>query len=206
MRWTRPCGKVRSTTTTAPQDIRFIVQAVNGVGLTTLAANQGAFYTPNGFIPNTRTRGYSAALTRGERVVWQAHSRERDPYKRRGCAGEQTVWFGIGAQRVQGITNASGVARGDTLAFGLPGEYHVQASFEGDASYSQSSNLGGLVVTGIVGFTLDSPTASFLILGGVTLLALPLLARLRSPVAALPSSTTPTDSSSDTDPSQHVAL
>ena len=67
-------------------------------------------------------------------------------------------------------------------------------------------NLGGLVVTGIVGFTLDSPTVSFLILGAVTLLALPLLARLRSPVAALPSSTTPTDSSSDTDPSQHVAL
>ena len=34
-------------------------------------------------------------------------------------------------------------------------------------------NLGGLVVTGIVGFTLDSPTVSFLILGAVTLLALP---------------------------------
>jgi predicted MFS family arabinose efflux permease len=65
-------------------------------------------------------------------------------------------------------------------------------------------NLGGLVVTGIVGFTLDSPTVSFLILGAVTLLALPLLARLRSPIAALPSST-PTDSPSDTDPSQHVA-
>jgi hypothetical protein len=44
---------------------------------------------------------------------------------------------------------------------------------------------GGLVVTGIVGFTLDSPTVSFLILGAVTLLALPLLARLRTPVAAL---------------------
>jgi predicted MFS family arabinose efflux permease len=53
-------------------------------------------------------------------------------------------------------------------------------------------NLGGLVITGVVGFTLDSPTVSFLILGAVTLLALPLLARLRSRVAALPS-TTPQD-------------
>ena len=48
-------------------------------------------------------------------------------------------------------------------------------------------NLGGLVVTAVVGVTLDSPTVSFLLLGGVTLLALPLLAGLRSPVDALAS-------------------
>ena len=50
-------------------------------------------------------------------------------------------------------------------------------------------NLGGLVVSAVIGFTLDSPTVSFLVLALVTLLALPLLARLRTPVAALPAST-----------------
>ena len=50
-------------------------------------------------------------------------------------------------------------------------------------------NLGGLGGPGIIGFTLDSPAVSFLILASVTLLALPLLARLRTSVAALPSST-----------------
>ena len=65
-------------------------------------------------------------------------------------------------------------------------------------------NLGGLVVTGIVGFTLDSPTVSFLILGAVTLLALPLLARLRVPVAALASPTT--QETGSVDPSEHAAL
>ena len=65
-------------------------------------------------------------------------------------------------------------------------------------------NLGGLVVTGIVGFTLDSPTVSFLILGAVTLLALPLLARLRAPVAALASPTT--QEAGSVDPRQHAAL
>ncbi|HWN61361.1 MAG TPA: MFS transporter [Streptosporangiaceae bacterium] len=43
--------------------------------------------------------------------------------------------------------------------------------------------LGGLVITGVVGFTLNSPTVSFLILAAVALLGLPLLARLRHPVA-----------------------
>ncbi len=47
-------------------------------------------------------------------------------------------------------------------------------------------NLGGLVVSTLIGFTVDNATLSFLLLGAVTLLALPILARLRAPVAALP--------------------
>jgi predicted MFS family arabinose efflux permease len=66
-------------------------------------------------------------------------------------------------------------------------------------------NLGGLVVTGVVGLTLDSPTVSFLILGAVTLLALPLLARLRSPVAAMPSTTSQQAASPEVGPTQHAA-
>jgi predicted MFS family arabinose efflux permease len=66
-------------------------------------------------------------------------------------------------------------------------------------------NLGGLVVTAIVGFTLDSPALSFILLGAVTLLALPLLARLRGPVAALASTTSVNAPSTDHGPSQPAA-
>lgn len=67
-------------------------------------------------------------------------------------------------------------------------------------------NLGGLIVTAIVGFTLDSPALSFVLLGAITLLALPLLARLQRPVAALASTTTlNAPSSTDHGPSQPAA-
>ena len=47
-------------------------------------------------------------------------------------------------------------------------------------------NLGGLVVAGVVSFTVDQATLSFLLLAAVTLLALPFLLRLRVRLAAQP--------------------
>ncbi|WP_425834108.1 MFS transporter [Streptomyces fractus] len=46
-------------------------------------------------------------------------------------------------------------------------------------------NLGGLVVSTVVGFTLDSTLVSYLLMGAVGLLALPVLAGVRAPVAAI---------------------
>ena len=60
--------------------------------------------------------------------------------------------------------------------------------------------LGGLIATGVVGFTLDSPTLSFLILAAVALLGLPLLARLRRPVAGIPSADAPAESADPAEP------
>ena len=48
-----------------------------------------------------------------------------------------------------------------------------------------SGNLGGLVVAGVIGFTVDAPALSFLLLAAAVLAALPLARRLRAPVAAL---------------------
>jgi sugar phosphate permease len=60
--------------------------------------------------------------------------------------------------------------------------------------------LGGLVVTGVVGFTLDRPTVSFLILTAVALLGLPLLARLRHPVANMASGDVQAESADPAEP------
>ena len=49
-----------------------------------------------------------------------------------------------------------------------------------------AGNLGGLVVASIIGFTVDEPALSFLLLAGFVLAALPLLRRLRAPVQELP--------------------
>ena len=49
-----------------------------------------------------------------------------------------------------------------------------------------AGNLGGLVVASIIGFTVDEQALSFLLLAGFVLAALPLLRRLRGPVAELP--------------------
>lgn len=46
-------------------------------------------------------------------------------------------------------------------------------------------NLGGLMVTGVVGATLDRPALSFGLLAAAAALAVLMLARLRAPVAAL---------------------
>ena len=49
-----------------------------------------------------------------------------------------------------------------------------------------AGNLGGLIVASIIGFTVDEQALSFLLLAGFVLAALPLLRRLRGPVAELP--------------------
>lgn len=48
-------------------------------------------------------------------------------------------------------------------------------------------NLGGLITTGLIGFTVGKPTLSFALMAAITLLALPVLRSLAGPVAALPS-------------------
>jgi MFS family permease len=65
--------------------------------------------------------------------------------------------------------------------------------------------LGGLVVTGVVGFTLDRPTVSFLILTAVALLGLPLLARLRHPVANMASGDVQAESADPAEPAASPA-
>ena len=99
------------------------------------------------------------------------HRRDRD---RRACCSRVAPGFGMGLV----CLSVAGLLLLPMLAIILE---LVERHTGGDADGVSSGlvwtlgNLGGLVVTGIVGFTLDSPAVSFLILAAVTLLALPLL-------------------------------
>jgi len=132
------------------QDMLFMVQAVGGAGLTTLATNLGAYYsiTPE----NAEQLPPPAAAT----LTLQSPPASGTYLKQSGftlllqsgggpLAG-QLVTLDIGGQQVSGITNASGQA---TLSLNLvvrPGAYTAQASFRGNADYLSSNDVSPFTV------------------------------------------------------------
>jgi hypothetical protein len=128
-------------TTTVPQDIRFIVQAVNGVGLTSFSANQGAFYTPDGFVDNSPQQAATQLALNAANSGAYANSLGVNATLTSGGnpVANELVWFGLGGQRVSGITNANGVAHGTLSLFGLPDTYELRVSFDGKPLLAASS-------------------------------------------------------------------
>lgn len=120
-------------TPTPPQDIRFMAQAVNGVGLTSLSTNQGAFYTPDGFTVKPPTQ--SATQLNLHVASSGAYGNQLNLTATLTSGGKpvvnERVWFGLGSQRKSAITNAQGVAQGTVSLLGPPGSYDLQASFDG---------------------------------------------------------------------------
>ena len=131
------------------QDVRFIVQAVNGVGLVSMVTNFGDYFIP-GIDPGQATgateptslallsppasgpygtpASFSAQLT-------TATAQDGDPA---GIAG-QVVEFGLGSQRRAAITDASGIATVQFPLIGLVQQDLLRATFAGSAQYQQSS-------------------------------------------------------------------
>jgi CSLREA domain-containing protein len=138
---------------TDPGSIRYIVQAVNGVGLVSLAANLGEYYTP-GVAP------VSPPPTELSLVVPEPTG----PFGSLGTfsaslsdeAGEplagQIVHFALGAERRYAVTGGDGWATVDVPLLALPAQYIVRASFAGtvDHGYSSDSRLFEIVKQGTV--------------------------------------------------------
>jgi Tol biopolymer transport system component len=115
-------------------DLRFMVQAVGGAGLTTLDTNEGAFYqvTPETapppavattltFISPTATSGaYSQEST------FTLHLAGACP------VADKLVTLDIGGQQAAALTNGSGDATIDLTVQAEPGNYTAQAAFDGD--------------------------------------------------------------------------
>ena len=127
---------------TDPDDIRYFVQAVNGVGLVSLDTNQGAYYIPMAetdpadqlptqllFDPQPSSSGaygsqptFSAILTS-----------EGTPL------ANQIVRFGIGSQTLHAITDSNGQATVNMPLLGLPGQYELTATFAPTRQYADST-------------------------------------------------------------------
>ncbi len=133
---------------TPPEDVRFMVQAVNGVGLVTLMTNQGRYYS-------------NLAPTDPTLLVLEAPEPDSGRYRAPAefsavlkltnngtplALEGQRVIFSLGGQRRRAITDANGRATVTMLLNGLPGDYDLRVSFLGTAVY-QPSFAGPLTFT-----------------------------------------------------------
>ncbi|HYR17607.1 MAG TPA: hypothetical protein VEQ67_25835, partial [Mycobacterium sp.] len=119
---------------TAPGDVRYLVQAVNGVGVVGTATNMGADYVPgpqtvSASAPKTSTSlAFSAAPSGGK-------YRDRATFTAVLTAGGSPVSgrplaFAFGPQRLQAVTDSNGSASVTFPLLQTPGQYSVRAAFE----------------------------------------------------------------------------
>ena len=127
-------------------NVRFTVQAVNGVGLVTLVTNFGNYFIPGIDPGQTSTAAQPTSLTLisppasgpyGTSVTFNAQL-ESEAARAGGIPG-QIVEFSYGSQRRQVATNASGQATVSFPLIGLVGQDVIQVSFAGSAAYKGSS-------------------------------------------------------------------
>ncbi|HWQ83225.1 MAG TPA: tandem-95 repeat protein, partial [Anaerolineales bacterium] len=125
-------------------DIRFVVQAVSGVGLVSMDTNQGSYYIPGvdpeageasslALVPNAGDNQIASSGRYTEQVTFSARLTSNGA----PLAGK-AVAFILGPQSRLGITDSNGVAVVTLSIYGLAGDTEVRTSFAGDGSYQAS--------------------------------------------------------------------
>lgn len=148
-----------SITVTSPEDIRFMVQAANGVGLVSLDTNIGAYFTagvnpvpPSN--PRTSTTMTAAASTATINPSSGAYGTKPTFTATLTSGGTplsgQTVTFALSGQRHRVLTGQNGVASTTFNLVQLPNPttpYDVQVSYAGNDTYGPSSVAIPITVT-----------------------------------------------------------
>ncbi len=119
-------------------ELRFMVQAVNGVGLVGLDDNLGAYHSVAGTAASLNSTSMSvanapAAGTFGSTVSFSATLSGATP------VANQTVVFTVGGTSRIGKTNSSGVASADFQLTSTPSDQSVTAYYPGDGQNAPSS-------------------------------------------------------------------
>jgi hypothetical protein len=143
------------------QDIRYVVQAVNGVGLVAMDTNQGAYYIPGvETAPTTPTAlAFIAPPTSGAYGTQASFTAELTS-NGSPLAG-QVLTFRLGPQTRHATTNASGRATVTLSLIGLPGATEAKVSFAGTSTYIASSATSAFtIVKQGTTITLDPAAAS----------------------------------------------
>jgi hypothetical protein len=132
------------------QDILFMVQAVGGAGLATLATNLGAYYNvadenasqlPP---PAATTLDFQSPPANG---IYLKNSTFHLLLQSGGQPlANRLVTLDIGGQQASGITNASGQVTLSLILVVRPGNYTAQASFAGNADYLGSNATSAFTV------------------------------------------------------------
>ncbi len=124
---------------TNADDVRYMVQAANGVGLLSLATNLGAYYIPGvtAFNPAPTELSVSGQATSGaygsQATFTAVLTSEGTP------VADKVVSIGIGPQTRLAITNGDGEATVTLSLLGIPDLYDVRAAFIGDISFAAGS-------------------------------------------------------------------
>ena len=119
-----------------PEDMLFMVQAVGGAGLTTLATNLGAYYsvapqsagTPPSFAATSLT--FTSAPTSG--TYFKTTTFDVLLQSNNQAVANALVTLDIGGQQVSAKTDDSGAASLSLKLLVRPGNYTAQVSFRGD--------------------------------------------------------------------------
>lgn len=136
-----------------PNNLRFIVQAVNGVGLVSLDSNHGIYYIPGAPAgPGQSTElAFAPVPPASSLPISGAYSTQVTLSALLTSNGSplpnQTVNFSLGAQSRQVVTDASGRAVTTLSLFGLPGGTQARASFAGSGQYQPSYATSSFTIT-----------------------------------------------------------
>jgi CSLREA domain-containing protein len=123
-------------------DVRYMVQAVNGVGLVSRADNLGKFFIPGVDIePTVETMlEFQSPPTEGRfgtKATFSAKLTHTDVQPPQPLA-EQRVIFRLGPVTRQAVTNENGVAEVELSLLAVPSDYEVRALFSGTTEYMAS--------------------------------------------------------------------
>jgi hypothetical protein len=142
--WT---GTISGLSSAQLAGLRFVVQAVNGVGLVSLDDDQGAYYQLGQISGSLQTSQTVAATT----LALDSPPASGDygsslPVSATLTSGgapvaNEPVTFTIGGTTVQAVTDSNGVAQGQVQLDDLPGSsYQLTAGFDGDATLAAASD------------------------------------------------------------------
>jgi hypothetical protein len=116
-------------------DLRFMVQAANGVGLVTLNTNQGAYFIPGPEVQPLQTPKVGTELTLGTANPTGGAYREQKAFTAVLTSGGaavpgQRLTFALGPERASALTDSSGSATVTLGLFQTPGAYDLSVSFQ----------------------------------------------------------------------------
>lgn len=137
---------------TASQDIRYMVQAVNGIGEVALDTKFGAYHVPDEFDSGS-TSGLAPTVltllpgpTSGQYGSTPTFSAQLSAANGAPLAGQRIV-FSLSGQQIWAITDSNGKATAGMPLRSTPGTYQLNALFRGAPSLGPSSTTGLFTIT-----------------------------------------------------------
>ena len=144
-----------STTLPAGQaapDVRFVVQAANGVGLVTMDDNQGAYYVPGTSpgldpLPTGRAASTLDLTAPGTGALTSLLPVQATLADAQGPLAGRSVAFSLGGASTTAVTDAQGVAAAQLRLVADVGPQSLTATFGGDAGHAPAVVTAPVTVT-----------------------------------------------------------